>query len=159
LVDLGNAGRSAVTGDPDQGLLGELRALHDLLDPLPEAVAEAARAAFLWRDVDAELAELRSDRQAVELGMRSTADSRLLAFTGSRGGAEVEVLEVSGRRRLIGQLLPICSAVVTATVRDTSFETTADTVGCFRFDDLPDGPARLRWIGPAGPVVTSWVVI
>ncbi|HEX3826640.1 MAG TPA: hypothetical protein VHV82_05135 [Sporichthyaceae bacterium] len=143
----------------DQELLGELRALHDVLDPLPEVVLTAACAAFEWRDVEAELAELRSDRRAAELGMRSTADARLLGFTGRRGGAEVEVLEVGGRRRLVGQLLPICAGLVTATVRGSSFEAVADEVGCFRFDDLPDGPLRLRWIAAAGPVVTRWVVI
>lgn len=148
-----------MTGQPDQELLTELRALHDLLDPLPEVVLAAAGAAFEWREFDAELAELRSDRRAAELGMRSTADARLLRFTGRHGGAEVEVLEVAGRRRLVGQLLPIRSGVVTATVRDSSFEAIADEVGCFRFDDLPQGPLRLRWVAAAGPVVTRWVVI
>jgi len=148
-----------VTGQPDQELLPELRALHDVLDPLPEVVLSAAGAAFEWRDVDAELAQLRSDRRAAELGMRSTADARLLRFAGRRGGAEVEVLEVGGRRRVVGQLLPICAGLVTATVRGRSFEALADEVGCFRFDDLPDGPLRLRWIATGGPVVTRWVII
>jgi hypothetical protein len=143
----------------DGELLRALRALHDVLDPVPETVAAAARAAFEWRDLDAELARLRADHRAVELGMRSTADSRLLRYAGRRGGAEIEVLVVGGRRRLVGQLLPVCSGPVTATVRDTSFAAIADPVGCFRFDDLPEGPLRLRWVGPGGPVVTSWVVI
>jgi hypothetical protein len=148
-----------VTTDPDHDLLGELRALHDRLDPLPENVAAAARAAFEWRDVDTELARLSSDRRPAELGMRSTADARLLRFRGRRGGAEVEVLAVGSRRKLVGQLLPVCSGVVTAAVREGEVEAAADLLGCFRFEDLPAGPLQLRWVTATGPVATSWVVV
>jgi hypothetical protein len=49
--------------DRDEGelLLVELRGLINRLDQVPENVDEAARAAYTWRTIDAELAELTRD--------------------------------------------------------------------------------------------------
>jgi hypothetical protein len=44
--------------DPDERLLTELAAMYDQLDPVPDVVSEAARAAFILRDLDAELIPL-----------------------------------------------------------------------------------------------------
>lgn len=148
-----------MTPDPDQDLLRRLRALHDVIDPVPEPIAEAARAAFAWREIDAELAALTSDTIPADAGMRSSAGARLLAFTGPRGGLEAEVVAVGRHRRLVGQLLPVHSVEVAAEVGPVRRVSSADVVGCFRFDDLPPGPLRLRWTTPEGPVATAWVLI
>jgi hypothetical protein len=41
--------------DPDERLLAQLGSVYDQLDPVPDVVGEAARAAFILRDLDAEL--------------------------------------------------------------------------------------------------------
>ena len=52
--------------DPDERLLTELAAMYDQLDPVPDVVSEAARAAFILRDLD---------RATVEKGLRAFAES------------------------------------------------------------------------------------
>jgi hypothetical protein len=44
--------------DPDEELLADVASVYDQLDPVPEVVTEAARAAFILRDLDAELIPL-----------------------------------------------------------------------------------------------------
>jgi hypothetical protein len=45
----------------DEALLARLQKVFDLVDPVPPSVVEAARAAYSWRRIDAELAELLGD--------------------------------------------------------------------------------------------------
>ena len=47
--------------DKDATTEAELRAIFAHLDPVPQLLDDAARAAFSWRTVDAELAELMRD--------------------------------------------------------------------------------------------------
>ena len=47
--------------DKDATTEAELRAIFAHLDPVPQLLDDAARAAFGWRTVDAELAELLRD--------------------------------------------------------------------------------------------------
>ena len=52
--------------DKDATTEAELRAIFAHLDPVPQLLDEAARAAFTWRTVDAELAELMRDSADAE---------------------------------------------------------------------------------------------
>ena len=52
--------------DTDATTEAELRALFGHLDPVPQLLDDAARAAFTWRTVDAELAELMRDSAEAE---------------------------------------------------------------------------------------------
>ena len=47
--------------DKDATTEAELRAIFAHLDPVPQLLDDAARAAFGWRTVDAEIAELLRD--------------------------------------------------------------------------------------------------
>ena len=62
--------------DKDATTEAELRAIFAHLDPVPPLLDDAARAAFSWRTVDAELAEL----------MRDSADAEEEAGALVRGG-------------------------------------------------------------------------
>src|SRR3954447_12070309 len=69
----------------DDATLEELRALLTRMDPVPDRLDEAARAAFTWRTIDAELAELMADSaDALDesaLALRSaTVGPRMLSF-------------------------------------------------------------------------------
>ena len=62
--------------DKDATTEAELRAIFSHVDPVPPLLDDAARAAFTWRTVDAELAEL----------MRDSADASEEAGALVRGG-------------------------------------------------------------------------
>ena len=99
--------------DKDATTEAELRAIFGHLDPVPQLLEDAARAAFTWRTVDAELAELMRDSAEAaseeEAGVlvRGRHGPRQLSFESPQLGIELEVTETGPReRRLAGQLLP-----------------------------------------------------
>jgi hypothetical protein len=64
--------------DIDQ-MLGRLRAVASRADPVPAGVVVAARGAFQWRTIDAELAELVYDSWVDDValvGVRATGGPR-----------------------------------------------------------------------------------
>ena len=115
----------------------------DANDPVPERVLEGARAAFTWRTIDTELAELVFDSARELTGVRSEDTDRQVTFRAP--GVEIEVMVVeNGTRRLIGQLVP-------------PSETTVELVGAdavYSSHDRSPRPVRLRRTrprpGPAG---------
>ena len=85
------------------------------LDPVPPLVDEGARAAFGWRTIDADLAELMRDSadELAEAGVRGPGGPRQLSFESPALGIELEVVETGPRvRRVEGQLLPPGEATV-----------------------------------------------
>jgi hypothetical protein len=92
----------------DDALQAELaRVLGAVAGPPPGLVA-AAKGLFTWRTVDAELAELAHDSLLAppDAGVRAAGQPRILTFTAGALTVEVEVDDVPGARRLIGQLTP-----------------------------------------------------
>src|SRR4051812_8339191 len=107
--------------DEDATTETELRALFSRVDPVPPLLDEAARGAFTWRTVDAELAELMrdsadatSEEEAGLLVRGGGHGPRQLSFESPRLGIELEVVATGpSSRRLDGQLLPPGTATVT----------------------------------------------
>jgi hypothetical protein len=147
--------------------LAELRALFARMDPVPERLDEAARAAYTWRTIDAELAELMRDSAEVAdeaaLALRSaTVGPRMLSFETPRVAIEAEVTVTGARsRRLVGQIIPPLAAAITVEQGGVRLETIADELGRFTFDGLGAGPARLRAALPGGgmEIATPWTLI
>ena len=80
-------------------------------DPVPEHVLAGARAAFTWRTIDAELAELVFDSANELTGVRSEASPRQVTFQAP--GVEIEAMVIdNGQRRIVGQLIPPTEATV-----------------------------------------------
>jgi len=149
----------------DEALFAELKDMIERLDPLPPKLEVAARAAFSWRTIDAELAALThdtlldDDRLAV---VRSGDTPRLLTFDGEGLSAEVEATEVGRRRRLAGQLVPPQPCEVEVAHSGGELRVEVDEMGCFLVDDLLPGPVRLRCrTRAAGGRIfqTPWIVI
>lgn len=145
-----------------------LRSVIDHADPVPAAVLEAARAAYTWRTIDAELAELTADSAMpatdsamAGAGVRSSSAPRLLTFEGAGIEVEVEVAQTGQTRRLAGQLVPVGAAQVTVRWAGGTQETTADDLGRFTVEQIPAGSVSLtvQREGAQHPVVTSWVSI
>jgi hypothetical protein len=129
---------------------------------VPQAVLEAARAAYTWRTIDAELAELTADSALAAAGVRSSSAPRLLTFEGDGVEVEVEVAQTGSTRRLSGQLVPVGPAQVT--VRWPGGGTraaAADDLGRFAIDGVPAGSVSLAVVraGAEHQIVTSWISI
>lgn len=155
---------NATTG-PDARLLGELRRVAAVLDPVPERLLEFGRASLSWRTVDAELAALLSDSSVEDerlAAVRSASGVRAVAFEAGGLTIEVDVLGEGRQRTIVGQLVPPAAATVEVQTTSARLEVEADAQGLFRAEDVPAGQMRLRVTGhPAAgrPVETSWITI
>jgi len=131
----------------DIELLTRLRAEAAAHEPVPPEVARAARAAFTWRLVDAELAELVADSifEPELAGVRGGREPRMLTF-GVPGGTalELEATPTVGGLRILGQIVPTRQG--TARVQHPGGVVDADIDGMGRFaaDDIPHGHVRIR---------------
>jgi hypothetical protein len=149
----------------DDALELELRQLAARLDPVPPELVQAATAAFSWRNIDAELAELvfdsllDTDQAAL---VRSSPGRRLVSFQTPELTIDVEVTTTASGRDVMGQITPPQRAAVEIRHRAGVVSTDADEQGSFRSASLQTGPMSLR-VRPAGgaapPIVTDWLSI
>ncbi|MEH1101939.1 hypothetical protein [Micromonospora sp. CPCC 205561] len=143
----------------DEALLAELRAALREPDPVPEEFLTAARAAFGWRTVDAELAvaELTFDSACdpEPAGLtRSTGSARTLTFRTGPVVVEIEVTPTG----VVGQLSPARGGRVTARTSAGPYEEApVDAGGFFSMGAPPAGPVQLRARTFEYAVATAWV--
>ncbi|NUT95751.1 MAG: hypothetical protein HOY78_27380 [Saccharothrix sp.] len=150
--------------ESDETLLDELRAALAEARDVPPGFAEAARAAYTWRTVDAELMLLTSydsilDGQLAERA-RAAVTARQLVFDAEGISVQVEVTEAG----VAGQVLPARPGrVVLLTAAGPVEEAELDELGCFLLGPPPPGPVRLRIEAGGGvggmSVVTDWVCV
>lgn len=145
----------------------------ELMAALAEAVAEpetdarrraAAQAAFTWRTIDTELAELLHD-SALEAGaaVRSAAEGpRSLSF--GRSGLTLEI-EIDGDQ-VLGEVIAEGSAAgagpaVVVLRRPDSDDMTAETdaAGFFRFSGVVPGSVRFEVTRGEWSLTTPWVTL
>lgn len=148
----------------DQQLLDELRGMVARLDAPPPEVAEAARAAYSWRTVDAELAALTYDSLLDDralAGVRGPGGPQMLSFESPEVTIDVEIaVEPGDRRRLLAQLAPPQAAQVEVRTPDTTTTTDADDLGRVALGGLPPGPLSLSWRLTSGAVIeTEWTTV
>lgn len=145
--------------DAEDELLAELRAL--VAERPPEDVVEAAKGAYAWRTIDAELAELVRDSALEPAGaVRGDEGPRLLTFEVDDVTVEVEVGDDRDRRRVVGQVVPPQPARVEVVHSGTASQVVADDLGRFTATDVAGGPVRLRLTLDDGRTVeTAWVVM
>ncbi|MBW0113936.1 hypothetical protein [Pseudonocardia abyssalis] len=96
------------TEPDDTALLDELAALLGPQHEPPPEVLHAARATFTWRTVDAEIAALTYDSllDDAPVGVRASAQPRILTFEAGALTIEVELVTAPAGRRMLGQLVP-----------------------------------------------------
>jgi hypothetical protein len=156
--------------EADDRLMSELRLAATVFDPVPDSVVEAAKAAWTWRNIDIELAELTydswSDDKALA-GVRGASTiertSRLLSFEAPDAaiGLELELANDGGDWRLVGQLVPAQPGVVEVHHRRGAELVEADVVGRFAVTSIAPGLFRLS-VRPAsrtGQVATAWIQV
>jgi hypothetical protein len=145
----------------DEDLESALRGLFRDVDQVPGVARQAANAAFGWRAVDAELAQLTAD-SGRELTHLRGGPPRLLTFAGRRLLIELEVAPGGGATMLLGQLDPPRAGQVTVEAAAGPRTTQADEHGRFMVTDLADGWTRVvvsRSDQETGPSMTEWFLI
>lgn len=143
----------------EEQLLAELGTTLDELDPVPAVATEFARAAFTWRSIDAELAELVFDSADDQLaGVRSAGGGRQMTFRAP--GLEIEVVVMAeGARRLVGQLVPPQAAEIELLYQSEVRSATSDSLGRFTFLDVPVGPVSIRCTVEGTTIQTDWMIV
>ena len=147
------------------GLEDELRLLAASREPVPPRLIQAAIAAFGWRDLDSELAELTFDSRAEQAGValvRGASAPHLMSFQAGELTVDIEVTGASAARGLIGQIVPPQAATVDIRRPDGVLTAEADEMGRFHAANLPPGPLSLRIHAtgvPRSHVVTDWISI
>jgi hypothetical protein len=145
-------------------VIADLRRILPTVDGLPAAVREAARAAFLTRDLDAEIAALVTDsrRQGSSEAVRADQEAQgrwQLSFCGCGVLIDMEVDHERGRLRLLGHVLggaAECRLESDAGLRPVEL----DALGRFVIDGLQTGPIRLRCrLADGRQLTTAWVTI
>jgi hypothetical protein len=149
-------------GLTDDELIEALRRAVTEKEAVPADFVAAAKDAFAWHNIDAELAQLTFDSRDADrtlaLATRTEAASiRALTFTSGRLTIELEVAQDS----LVGQIVPAQPAVVSVLPRTGSeIELTADEIGCFSVEPIPAGQFRLRCRTSAGvETMTGWITL
>lgn len=147
------------THPTDETLLAQLRAGLEEADPRPSDVDEYARAAFGWRNIDAELAEIAydsTDTGALE-HVRSTATSRMLTFETDRWSIDIEYHE--SERTLSGQVTPSDAVEIELRSAKSTRTTQTDEMGRFSFDDVSPGPGSIVIRSGDNVIATEWTVL
>jgi hypothetical protein len=145
----------------DDELIVALRQAVQAREAVPPDFVAAAKSAFAWYNIDAELARLTYDSTLdaeLALAIRSEAASiRALTFTSAHLSIELEVAGDS----VLGQIIPAQTATIRVQPRtDPETEVVADEIGCFSIRPIPAGPFRLHCRAAAGlDVVTGWITM
>jgi hypothetical protein len=143
--------------DDDERLGAELQAAGREVDAVPPEFAAAARAAFTWRTVDAELLELAEDAALAGLPAvrgAETAERRVLEFRGTHLSITIELSPEHAE----GQVLPAGSYPLTkADLDGTTVEVEVDDSGFFGFSVSVQESFRLQLEVDGSAYVTPWV--
>lgn len=148
------------TTPEDARILAQLREGLGQSEAVPSDVIEFAKAAFAWRNIDAELAELDFDSIDEDLpaGVRSVGTARMISFQAGQWMIDIEFDERSGR--LMGQISPESPFTVELHTTGAHFSVESDELGRFTADGITTGPLSLVLHLPGGETVkTPWVVL
>jgi hypothetical protein len=145
--------------DDDELLAADLAEAMTAAARVPDRFVRAGKAAFGWRTVDAELAQLSFDSAgAASEGTRAeTAVLRAMTFAASQVAIEIEVTADG----LLGQIVPPQQGELDLRWRDGTTRTVpVDEVGWFRIGPRPTGLFRLYLRTASGlSVCTEWVTL
>lgn len=144
--------------DSDRGLVAAVgRALADQ-DDTPAAIREMGYAAFIWRAIDEELADLIFDSQShADLAAAAVRSEEAQVWAMTYGTEAVTIeLEVHDDE-VVGQIVPATYGdVVVLPAHGTPQAVVVDDLGCFSVAPLPTTSFRLR-VGTRRPVSTPWI--
>jgi hypothetical protein len=143
-----------VTGNPRNQLSDDelLRLVSEMLDdhePLPLGAVEFASQAFIWRDVNTELAQLLHDSARELVEVRATATARLLTFQARDVTLDIEH-DPDGVR---GAVDPPAEYRVQMRNGGRTDEVVTDSAGMFQFDSRIEGSVQFAVLDARGTCV------
>jgi hypothetical protein len=154
--------------DRDNSDIAHLRRIAHRVDPAPDSVHAAARAAIRTRDLNAELADLVADSAVmsgslafdmVRRDSAADAGARMLSFRGDGVQIELQVSDQGEPLALAGLITgaaPNSCVLQHGSASERRLE--LDTLGRFLVTDVPLGPTRVRCQSVSGSWVnTRWV--
>jgi hypothetical protein len=145
-------------GWDDEELLAALQQALSRRRAVPPEFVAAAKSAYTWRNIDAELAQITYDSTCHYAPIRAEAAAiRALTFTSTHLSIEIEVMEDS----LLGQVLPAQAAVVEVQAQtDGEKAILTDEIGCFTIRPIPRSPFRLSCrVAASFGILTSWLTL
>jgi hypothetical protein len=150
----------SIAGWDDEQLLAALRESLRASEEVPPELIEAAKRAYAWHNIDAELARLTYDstRDENQLSLRAeTASIRALTFTSAHLTIELEVTEDS----LLGQVIsPRGGAIEVQTLSGAPISRQVDGIGRFAIKPVPASQFRLQFRDREGTdVLTEWITL
>lgn len=150
----------AWSGSHEETVSRELTASLQDMRPHLEAVVRAAKEAFVWRTIDDDLmvAQLLFDSaQNADLPLMRAGDPdepRVLTFSTDLRSVELEVRV----DRILGEFNPPSPGrVEVETVHGVVQDVTADDLGFFVIEPVPEGTVRLRCTTPTTRLLTEWI--
>jgi hypothetical protein len=146
----------------DEELVVALRQAVRARECVPADFVAAAKTAFAWHNIDAELAQLTltydSTRDLDPTPLRAeTASIRALTFTSANLTIELEVTPDS----LIGQIVPPEPGTIKVQPKvGAETAVVADEIGLFAIQPIPTGSFRLYCRTDAGTeALTGWIAL
>lgn len=133
--------------DSDQRFFDSMRAAVASQDPVPSHVVDAAKAAFGWRSIDAELAQLIYDSSTEQLataGVRGDSSGHHLRFESAALSVVLQILTEGAQRVVIGEIVPQKPAEVQIFHPGGISTVRTDERGRFRARDVKTGLMSLR---------------
>jgi hypothetical protein len=138
-------------------LLAELREAVAEADQVTDRQREAARAAFTWRTVDAELAELLHDSALESTAVRGADDAaRTLSFVSGPITLEVEIDGDTVMGQVVGAAAE--SVLLQRSIAD-DYPLPVDPSGFFRIEGVAPGPVRFVVQAGDWTLTSPWVAI
>jgi hypothetical protein len=141
----------------DEELLVALRRAVHARESVPPDFVAAAKNAFAWHNIDAELAQLTYDstRDLASSTRAETASIRALTFTSAHLTIELEVTLDS----LIGQIVPGEPGTIKVQPKvGAETAVAADKIGLFAIEPIPSGSFRLHCRTDTGlEALTGWI--
>ena len=148
------------TSREEQEVIGKLREGLRSSDPVPSDVTDFAKAAFEWRGIEAELAELDFDsiEEGLLEGVRSTATTRMLSFQVGQWMLDIEYDESDGR--LMGHISPQSGYTVELHTSGALFSVESDELGRFEAQGVSPGPlSMVLHFADRSVIKTQWVIL
>jgi hypothetical protein len=140
----------------DDQLLAELREAVAEAGQVTDRQREAARAAFTWRTVDAELAELLHDSALESAAVRGDDSARTLSFASGPLTLEVEIDGDTIMGQVVGAAAE--SVLVQRSIAD-DHPLVVDASGFFRLDGVAPGPVRFVVQAGDWTLTSPWVAL
>ena len=141
----------------DDQLLAELREAVAEADLVTDRQREAARAAFSWRTVDAELAEMLHDSALESAAVRGADDAaRTLSFASGPLTLEVEIDSDTVMGQVVGAAAD--SVLMQRSIADDQ-PLPVDPSGFFRIGGVAPGPVRFVVQAGDWTLTSPWVAI